>query len=145
MEDRYDLGRFVTAQDSDGTYRRALGELLIGSKQSHWMWFVFPQIAGLGRSPISLIYAITSLAEAQAYLRDPVLGPRLVESAHAVCAVQGRTTVQIFGAVDAKKFHSSVTLFLRADPHESVFQDSLDQYFDGVPDSVTDQQLGLPG
>jgi uncharacterized protein (DUF1810 family) len=145
MEDQYNLARFVTAQDSDGTYRRALGELLSGSKQSHWMWFIFPQIAGLGRSPMSRTYALSSLAEAQAYLRHPVLGPRLSESAHAVCAVQGRTAVQIFGAVDAKKFHSSVTLFLRADPQEPVFRGALDQYFDGVPDAVTDQRLGLQG
>lgn len=145
MEDQYNLGRFVTAQDSDGTYRRALGELLGGSKQSHWMWFIFPQIAGLGRSPMSRTYAVSSLAEAQAYLRHPVLGPRLTESARAVCAVQGRTAVQIFGAVDAKKFHSSVTLFLRAGPEESVFPEALNQYFDGVPDAVTDQRLGLQG
>lgn len=145
MEDQYKLARFVTAQDSGGTYRRAMGELRSGRKQSHWMWFIFPQITGLGRSPMSTRYAVSSLAEAQAYLRHPVLGPRLSESAHAVCAVQGRTAVQIFGAVDAKKFHSSVTLFLRADPQEPVFQEALNRYFDGVPDAVTDDRLGLQG
>lgn len=145
MEDQYKLARFVTAQDSGGTYRRAMGELRSGRKQSHWMWFIFPQITGLGRSPMSTRYAVSSLAEAQAYLRHPVLGPRLSESAHAVCAVQGRTAVQIFGAVDAKKFHSSVTLFLRADPQEPVFQAALNRYFDGVPDAVTDDRVETIG
>ena len=145
MHDRYDLERFVTAQNAAGTYQRALTELREGSKRSHWMWFVFPQIAGLGQSPTSRRYAIASLDEAQAYLRHPVLGPRLLECATAVARLEGRTAVQIFGGIDARKLHSSVTLFLRAAPEESVFQDVLSKYFEGLPDPATDQLLGNQG
>ncbi len=98
------------------------------------MWFVFPQVAGLGQSPTSRKYAITSLAEAEAYLRHPVLGPRLVESAKAVAAHAGLSAVRIFGGTDAQKLRSSMTLFLRAAPEEPVFQEVLDRYFDGSPD-----------
>lgn len=141
-DDPFDLERFVAAQDANGTYRRALEELHDGSKQSHWMWFIFPQVAGLGQSPTSRKYAITSLAEAEAYLRHPVLGPRLVESAHAVAAHTGLSAVRIFGGIDAQKLRSSMTLFLRAAPEEAVFQHVLDQYFDGSPDPATDRLLG---
>ncbi len=142
MYDRYDLERFVTAQNAAGTYQRALTELREGSKRSHWMWFVFPQIAGLGQSPTSRRYAIASLDEAQAYLRHPVLGPRLAECTEAVARLEERTAVQIFGGIDARKLHSSVTLFLRAAPEESVFQEVLSKYFEGLPDPATDQLLG---
>ncbi|QCB96638.1 DUF1810 domain-containing protein [Arthrobacter sp. PAMC25564] len=142
MHDRYGLERFVTAQDAAGTYQRALTELREGSKRSHWMWFVFPQTAGLGQSPTSRRYAIASLDEAQAYLRHPVLGPRLAECATAVARLEGRTAVQIFGGIDARKLHSSVTLFLRAAPEESVFQEVLSKYFEGLPDPATDRLLG---
>lgn len=142
MEDPFDLERFVQAQDAGGTYQRALGELTEGSKQSHWMWFVFPQIAGLGQSPTSRRYAITSLAEAKAYLGHPVLGPRLLECARAVAAHTGLSAVQIFGGIDSRKLQSSMTLFLRAAPAEPVFQKVLDLYFDGAPDPATDRLLG---
>lgn len=142
MEDPFDLERFVQAQDAGGTYQRALGELTEGSKQSHWMWFVFPQIAGLGQSPTSRRYAITSLAEAKAYLGHPVLGPRLLECAWAVAAHTGLSAVQIFGGIDSRKLQSSMTLFLRAAPAEPVFQKVLDLYFDGAPDPATDRLLG---
>lgn len=142
VEDPYDLERFVTAQDSGGTYRHALGELRGGSKRSHWMWFVFPQIAGLGQSPTARRYGVTSLDEAQAYLRHPVLGPRLVECATAVAGLEGRTAGQIFGGIDERKLHSSITLFLRADPRAAVFQEVLAKYFDGLPDAATDRLLG---
>ena len=141
MEDPFDLERFVLAQDAGRTYRRALEELRNGLKQSHWMWFVFPQVAGLGQSPTSRKYAITSLAEAQAYLRHPLLGPRLVESANAVAAHTGLSAVRIFGGIDAQKLRSSMTLFLRAAPKEPVFQEVLDRYFDGSPDPTTDRLL----
>ena len=141
MEDPFDLERFVLAQDANGTYRQALEELRHGLKQSHWMWFVFPQVAGLGQSPTSRKYAITSLAEAQAYLRHPLLGPRLVETANAVAAHTGLSAVRIFGGIDAQKLRSSMTLFLRAAPKEPAFQEVLDRYFDGSPDPTTDRLL----
>ncbi len=109
------------------------------------MWFVFPQLAGLGHSATARRYAISGLAEAKAYLRHPVLGPRLVESAEAVARLEGRTAGQIFGGTDERKLRSSMTLFLRAGPDEPVFQRILDQYFEGLPDAATDQLLGTPG
>jgi uncharacterized protein (DUF1810 family) len=141
MDDPYDLGRFVTAQDAGGTYGHATAELRRGRKTSHWMWFVFPQIAGLGQSPTSRRFAISSLAEARAYLAHPVLGPRLIECAGIVAQAQGRTAEQIFGDLDAQKLHSSVTLFLRADPGAPVLAQVLDQHFDGLPDVATDRLL----
>src|SRR5579862_1513728 len=138
-EDPFNLQRFVAAQDAGGTYARAAAELRSGRKTSHWMWFVFPQIAGLGHSPTSRRYALTSLAEARAYLAHPVLGARLTECAAIVLGVPGRTAEQIFGEVDAQKLHSSVTLFMRAVPGEPVFGQVLDRYFGGVPDSATDE------
>jgi uncharacterized protein (DUF1810 family) len=138
MEDPYNLERFVAAQNASGTYDRAVQELRRGQKTSHWMWFVFPQIAGLGHSPTSRMYAITSLAEARAYLEHPVLGPRLAECAQVVCGVQGRSAEQIFGGIDAQKLRSSATLFALADPATQVFQRVLDQYFDGAPDPATE-------
>ena len=140
-EDPYDLHRFVTAQDAGGTYDRATAELRAGRKTSHWMWFVFPQIAGLGYSPTSRMYAITSLAEARAYTVHPVLGARLTQCATILTGLPGRTAEQIFGEVDALKLCSSMTLFARAAPGEPVFRQVLDQYFDGMPDSATEQRL----
>jgi uncharacterized protein (DUF1810 family) len=137
-DDQYQLERFVVAQDAGQTYERAIAELRQGRKTSHWMWFVFPQIAGLGQSPTSRMYAISSLAEARAYLAHPVLGPRLAECAELVCGVEGRSARQIFGSVDAQKLRSSATLFALADPATQVFQRVLDQYFDGVPDPATE-------
>jgi uncharacterized protein (DUF1810 family) len=144
VDDPYDLGRFVAAQDAGGTYGHATAELRRGRKTSHWIWFVFPQIAGLGWSPTSQRYAISSLDEARAYLAHPVLGPRLIECAGIVAATQGRTAEQIFGETDAMKLRSSVTLFLRAAPGEPVFAQVLSQYFDGAPDPVTDRLIGGP-
>jgi uncharacterized protein (DUF1810 family) len=133
--DPFDLQRFVTAQDSGGTYERAAAELRAGRKASHWMWFVFPQI------PMARAYAITSLAEARAYLAHPVLGPRLAECAAILAGLSGRTAEQIFGEVDALKLRSSMTLFMHADPGQPVFGQVLEQYFDGIPDSATEQRI----
>jgi uncharacterized protein (DUF1810 family) len=140
-DDTDDLERFVLAQDADGTYHRAVAELRRGHKSSHWMWFVFPQIAGLGQSPTSKRFAISSLSQARAYLRHPVLGPRLIECASILAQRQDRSAVQIFGAVDAQKLRSSMTLFARAAADEAVFAQVLDRYFDGVPDPATDERL----
>ena len=137
----FDLERFVAAQDEGGTYERALQELRDGRKRSHWMWFVFPQITGLGQSPTSRRYAIASAEEAVAYLRHPALGPRLLACVAALSRIEGRSAEQVFGAIDAQKLRSSMTLFLRADPDEQAFQQVLDRYFDGLPDPVTDRLL----
>jgi uncharacterized protein (DUF1810 family) len=141
MNHPYNLERFVEAQDSGGTYGQALSELQLGDKRGHWMWFIFPQIAGLGSSPTSVRYAITSLAEAQAYLKHDVLGPRLLECSAAVATHVGRSAVDILGGIDARKLHSSMTLFLRAAPGETVFKTVLAQFFDGEPDATTDELL----
>jgi uncharacterized protein (DUF1810 family) len=140
-EDPFDLQRFVRAQDGGGTYERALAELRRGAKVSHWMWFVFPQIAGLGQSAISRRYAISSLAEARAYLDHPVLGPRLTECAGVVAVLTGRTAEQIFGGIDALKLRSSMTLFLHAGPQQPAFQQVLDRYFGGVADPATERLI----
>ena len=132
-----DLERFVHAQDQGGTYDRALAELRAGRKTSHWMWFVFPQIEGLGRSPTAQRYAVESLDAARAYLEHPVLGPRLRESAAALTAQSGSTAEQILGGIDAMKLRSSMTLFSLAAPGEAVFTDVLEQYFGGEPDPET--------
>jgi uncharacterized protein (DUF1810 family) len=129
-----DLERFVRAQD--GVYDTALAELRAGRKRSHWMWFVFPQIAGLGSSPAARQYAIRSLDEARAYLDHPVLGPRLREAAGAVLAVGGRTASDIFGYPDDLKLRSSMTLFARAAGDPGVFQQVLERYYEG-PDPRT--------
>ncbi|MGN6663008.1 MAG: DUF1810 domain-containing protein [Solirubrobacterales bacterium] len=148
------LQRFVEAQDQGGTYERALAELRAGRKNSHWMWFVFPQIAGLGRSAMSQRYAIESPEEARAYLGHPVLGPRLVECAQALLGHEGLSAEAIMGEIDAVKLRSSMTLFSRAtapaSPRESLYStDSrglgetevfalvLERYFSGEPDAAT--------
>jgi len=137
--DAYDLERFVTAQDSGGTYEQAVAELRRGTKTSHWMWFVFPHIAGLGSSPAARHYAISSVAEAHAYLAHPVLGPRLADCARIVAGLSGRTAEQIFGGIDAMKLRSSMTLFLLADPQRAVFRRVLEQYFAGAGDPATER------
>jgi uncharacterized protein (DUF1810 family) len=142
--DPYDLERFVTAQDADGIYRRALTELRAGRKTSHWMWFVFPQVAGLGQSETSRRYAISSRAEAGAFLHHALLGPRLIECTQSVATARAPSAVQIFGGVDARKLQSSMTLFMRAEPTQPLFGSILDRYFAGVPDGNTDRLLGLP-
>jgi len=128
--DPFDLDRFVSAQDQGGTYARARAELRQGRKVSHWMWFVFPQIEGLGRSPTAQRYAIASLAEARAYLEHPLLGARLRECAAALLAVEGRSAAEILGGVDALKLRSSMTLFSRADPAEPLFGAVLERFYE---------------
>jgi len=141
-DDPFDLARFVNAQDQGGTYQQALAELRRGRKTSHWMWFVFPQIAGLGSSPMARRYAISSLAEAAAYLAHPVLGPRLVDCARAVLQIDAARAEEIFGSIDAIKLRSSMTLFARADPDEPVFGQVLERFYAGRPDRATDERLG---
>ena len=135
MADRHDLQRFVDAQAT--TYDTALRELRAGGKRSHWMWFVFPQVAGLGRSATAQRYAITSLDEARAYLGHSVLGPRLVESARALVELGGDDPAAVLGPVDARKLRSSMTLFALAEPEQLVFRQVLDQYFAGERDEAT--------
>ena len=139
MSDPYDLHRFVDAQRS--TYDSAVGELRAGRKTSHWMWFVFPQIAGLGRSQMSQRYAIDSLEEARAYLDHPVLGPRLLECCGALLSHDGTSAEEILGGIDATKLRSSMTLFLRASPETQTFQQVLDRYFEGEADRATIELL----
>jgi uncharacterized protein (DUF1810 family) len=131
-----DLERFVRAQDG-GVYDGALRELRAGAKRGHWMWFVFPQVAGLGRSSTAQHYALSGLAEARAYLAHPVLGPRLVECAQALLELSGRDPVRVLGSVDALKLRSSMTLFEAAAPDERVFGEVLERYHDGERDEAT--------
>lgn len=142
MAGSYDLERFVRAQDARGTYAAALAELRAGRKTGHWMWFVFPQITGLGLSETSRRYAISSLDEARAYLAHPVLGERLEESARALLELEGKTATEILGPVDAMKLRSSLTLFARAAQEQPLFREVLDRYFDG-PDGATEARLKL--
>lgn len=135
MSEPYDLDRFVRAQARN--YAKALAELQAGRKASHWMWYVFPQLKGLGASAMAQAYAIVSLAEARAYLDHELLGQRLRDCAAAVLAVEGRSALQIFGAPDDLKFRSSLTLFARAAPDEPLFAANLDKYFAGAPDLRT--------
>ncbi|MBS1886719.1 MAG: DUF1810 domain-containing protein [Actinobacteria bacterium] len=141
-EDPFGLQRFVAAQEDAAIYARALAELRAGRKQGHWIWFVFPQIAGLGSSPMSEAYAIRSLAEARAYLDHPVLGPRLRECAEALLATDpSQSAEQILGGIDALKLRSSMTLFARAAPEEALFPAVLDRFFGGEEDHETDRRL----
>jgi uncharacterized protein (DUF1810 family) len=133
-----DLQRFVDAQR--GVIERALDELGAGLKRTHWMWFVFPQLRGLGRSEMAHRYGIDGLAEAQAYLAHAELGPRLLRAVDAMVAARG-SAAEILGEIDAKKLRSSATLFLRATPDEPRFQALLDRFFGGEPDPMTDALL----
>lgn len=133
------LRRFVDAQAP--VYDTVLAELRAGRKRSHWIWFIFPQIAGLGHSATAQLYAIASLDEAAAYAAHPVLGPRLRACSALVAAIEGRTVEQIFGYPDDMKFRSSMTLFARAVPDEPVFAACLDKYFSSVPDAATLDRL----
>jgi uncharacterized protein (DUF1810 family) len=133
--DPFDLNRFVEAQEDD--YDRALAEIRAGRKRSHWMWYVFPQYDGLGYSPTSRRYAIKSLAEAEAYLRHPVLGPRVMVCAEAALAVEGLSATEIFGSPDDLKLRSCATLFARVSPPGSVFERLLDKFYQGRPDDRT--------
>lgn len=135
MNKDFDLTRFVQAQDP--VYAHVLAELRAGHKRSHWMWYVFPQIAGLGTSATAQRYAIASDDEAAAYLAHPVLGARLRECAGIVAALDGDSADAVFGHVDGMKFHSSMTLFADVAPDEAVFQACIDKYFEGEPDAAT--------
>ncbi len=139
MDDCFDLRRFVDAQDP--VYERVCGELRRGRKQSHWMWFVFPQLKGLGFSGMAQKFGIASRAEAEAYLAHPVLGPRLIECTELVNAVEGRSIEHIFGDVDAMKFRSSITLFAQMSKAPGVFEAALEKYFGGEPDPLTLDRL----
>jgi uncharacterized protein (DUF1810 family) len=134
-----DLERFVIAQE--GVWGRALAELRQGRKTGHWIWFVFPQLAGLGRSAMSARYAIQSLDEARAYLAHPVLGPRLRTCFGALLAVDASSAADVLGTVDAMKVRSSATLFHRAAPDEPLFRQVLERWFEGRPDAATDARL----
>jgi uncharacterized protein (DUF1810 family) len=139
MQDPFNLDRFVTAQAS--CYERVLAELRRGRKSTHWMWFIFPQIAGLGRSPTAQFYALASLAEARAYLNHPALGPRVVECTAAANGAPHGSAYDIFGGIDEVKFRSSMTLFAVAAPDNPVFQAALDRFFDGQKDPLTLERL----
>ena len=134
-DDRFDLNRFVHAQA--GVYPRALAELKLGRKRSHWMWFIFPQIDGLGYSSAAKFYAIKSKDEAKAYLDHPLLGQRLMECAAALLKIEGKSAAEIFGYPDDLKLRSSMTLFASASAADSVFSRVLAQYFEGEPDQRT--------
>lgn len=139
-QDPHNLQRFVEAQDADHTYDDALAEIRAGYKQSHWMWFIFPQFRGLGFSSMSQRYAIQSLDEARAYLNHPVLGPRLVTCAEAALQVEGKSALQIFGSPDDMKLRSSATLFAQVSTVGSVFHQLLQKFFD---DTLDDRTLHL--
>jgi uncharacterized protein (DUF1810 family) len=140
--DPHDLSRFVAAQDEWGTYDQALAELRAGTKRGHWMWFVFPQLAGLGRSPTAQRFGISGLGEARAYLADPVLGPRLLECCQALTDLPGKDPVAVLGDIDALKLRSSMTLFDRADPDQRAFRAVLEKYYGGSEDQLTLGMLG---
>jgi uncharacterized protein (DUF1810 family) len=140
MAPDFNLERFVDAQH--GVYDTALAELRAGHKRTHWMWFIFPQIEGLGHSAMAQRYAIRSADEAAAYLAHPVLGPRLRACAAAVASHHDRGVDEIFGHPDNLKFHSSMTLFADIAPDEAIFQTCLDQFFDGRADPATLERLG---
>lgn len=142
LDDPYRLQRFLDAQDAGGTYDRALAELRTGRKRTHWMWFVFPQLAGLGRSPTAQAYAIGSLGEAHAYLAHPALGPRLRECAAALLHLPaGASAREVLGDLDAMKLRSSMALFARAAPDEPLFRQVVERYYGGVPDAATARLL----
>ena len=135
-----DLDRFVDAQD--GTYEQALGELRRGRKTGHWMWWIFPQVAGLGMSSTSQAYAVRDLAEATAYVQHDVLGPRLLECCRALLDLDGVSAERVLGTIDAVKLRSSMTLFAHADPDQPLFRDVLEKYYDGDEDERTVALLG---
>lgn len=140
----FDLDRFVAAQDAGGTYERALAELRAGRKTTHWMWFVFPQIAGLGQSAMARRYAIASIDEARAYLQHPVLGARLRAAVHALLAQPASAqAIEILGGIDTMKLRSCLTLFARAaGAGDDLFRRALERFFGGAPDTATDALLG---
>ena len=140
MPESFDLDRFVAAQEP--VFSQVQEELGQGRKRSHWMWFIFPQVSGLGHSATARYYAIGSRQEAQAYLAHPLLGPRLIACSEQVNRVEGRSAHQIFGSPDDLKFRSCMTLFAAVRPEATVFRDALVRYFDGAPDAATLGRLG---
>lgn len=136
-----DLQRFLEAQEDD--FELALSEIKSGRKESHWMWYIFPQIAGLGFSSTSIFYAIKDLTEAEEYLNHPILGERLIEISEALLEIKGKTAFQIFGSPDDMKLKSSMTLFAALNETNPIFQKVLDKYFDGAKDELTMQILGI--
>jgi len=145
VSDDFSLIRFENAQSESGIYERAVLELRAGRKRSHWMWFVFPQLQGLGRSPMSQTYAISSLAEARAYLQHPVLGVRLIECTRVLAELPATSAQDVFGVTDATKLRSSMTLFARVCSEDSVFHVVLARYFDGQLDVNTQARLEAAG
>ena len=141
MGDHFDLQRFVVAQDAAGTYDSALGELRAGRKTGHWMWFVLPQLAGLGRSSTARHYALSGAEEARAYLAHPVLGPRLRECARVLAGLPTDDPVVVLGSIDAQKLRSSMTLFAVIAPDEPLFTAVLDRWYGGRSDSATRELL----
>jgi uncharacterized protein (DUF1810 family) len=139
MNDTYDLQRFVDAQNP--VFEQVCSELQKGRKRSHWMWFVFPQLRGLGASSMANKFGISSQDEAEAYLRHPILGPRLRECTRLVNLAEGSSIEEIFGYPDNLKFHSCITLFAQVEPEDDVFAAALQKYFDGQPDQVTIDHL----
>ncbi len=137
--DPYNLERFVEAQAP--VFEQVTSELRAGRKMSHWMWFIFPQITGLGRSPTAIEYAISGLDEARAFLAHPILGPRLKECTQLVLLVENRIAAQIFGSPDDIKFRSCMTLFAQATPEDDIFTSALQKYFRGIPDRMTLDRL----
>ncbi|MES2072955.1 MAG: DUF1810 domain-containing protein [Pseudomonadota bacterium] len=142
MPDPHHLQRFVDAQDT--VYADVLDELRQGQKRSHWMWFVFPQIEGLGRTDTARLYAIASLDEARAYLAHPILGPRLLECAHLLLQLEGRSAREILGSPDDMKLRSSLSLFAAAATDNQIFFDALDKFYGGEPDPLTTAMVGDP-
>ena len=142
MNDPFDLQRFVDAQKP--LFEEVRAELRRGHKAGHWMWFVFPQLKGLGRSSMAEKFGISSRAEAEAYLAHPVLGPRLIECTELINRVEGKSAEEIFGSIDAMKLRSSLTLFAQVASEKTVFQNALLKYFDGRPDQLTLDRLLLP-
>ena len=140
MTSTFDLERFVVAQAP--VYERVRAELAAGAKASHWMWFIFPQLRGLGRSAMAEHFGLAGRAEAEAYLAHPVLGARLRECTRLVLDVRNKTVHEIFGSPDDLKFQSSMTLFAAVAPEEPLFRQALDRYFDSRPDTLTEQMIG---
>lgn len=143
LDDDHDLYRFIEAQEA--VYDRALSELRDGRKRSHWMWFIFPQLAGLGSSPMSHRYSIRSIEEAREYLVHPVLGPRLIECAEALLSLTNLSATEILGSPDDMKLRSSATLFANVSERGSVFERILEKYYDGQRDPRTEELLGGQG
>ncbi len=141
MAEPYNLQRFIDAQDT--VYADVLNELTHGQKRSHWMWFIFPQLKGLGRTDTARHFGIASVQEAQAYLDHAVLGPRLLECARLALQIEGRSAHQIFSSPDDLKFRSCLSLFAVAAPEDKLFQDALDKFYAGEPDPLTTAALGI--